>query len=45
MKKKHLSELAALLESAGAADDPADFRRYGSERKLYHFHVDHASDY
>ncbi len=31
-----------LLEAAGidGRSMPADFRRYGSARKLYHFHVD-----
>jgi glutamate synthase domain-containing protein 3 len=37
--------LAALLTKAGANADPADFRLYGSARKLYHFHVDNAGDY
>jgi hypothetical protein len=25
--------------------DPAEFRRYGSARQLYHFHVDNAGQY
>jgi hypothetical protein len=25
--------------------DAAGFRRYGSARRLYHFHVDHAGAY
>jgi len=38
--------LAALLERCGEHGvDPADFRRYGSARRLYHFHVDHAGAY
>jgi len=37
--------LAALLTRTGV-DYPAEqFRRYGSARKLYHFHVDHLSSY
>jgi len=40
-------ELRALLDAAGV--DPTvrveEFRVYGSGRKLYHFNVDHASDY
>jgi glutamate synthase domain-containing protein 3 len=37
--------LASLLTRAGV-DYPAEqFRRYGSARKLYHFHVDHLSSY
>ncbi|MET3804109.1 glutamate synthase domain-containing protein 3 [Nakamurella sp. UYEF19] len=45
MKAEHLAELTQLLADAGRADDPAGFRRYGSARKLYHFHVDNASAY
>ena len=45
MRAEHLAELAALLADAGRTDDPAAFRRYGSARRLYHFHVDHASAY
>jgi methylamine---glutamate N-methyltransferase subunit B len=40
-------ELYAKLKDAGIAGeaDISDFRRYGSARRLYHFHVDHAGDY
>lgn len=38
MEAEHLAELADLLAAAGRTDDPANFRRYGSARKLYHFH-------
>ena len=32
-----------LLERAGVDDvDPGEFRRYGSARRLYNFHVDNA---
>ena len=42
----HVAELRALLERAGVDDaDPADFRRYGSARRLYTFHIDHAGEY
>ena len=34
-----------LLAAAGMAADPAGFRRYGSARRLYNFHVDNASAY
>jgi glutamate synthase domain-containing protein 3 len=38
---EHAEELRALLERAGVGDlDPAGFRRYGSARRLYNFHVD-----
>jgi glutamate synthase domain-containing protein 3 len=42
VRAEHLAELAELLQAAGRHDDPADFRRYGSARRLYHFAVDNA---
>lgn len=42
MRAEHLEALAGLLERAGIDADPQAFRRYGSARKLYNFHVDHA---
>jgi methylamine---glutamate N-methyltransferase subunit B len=46
MREHHLAELRGLLERAGANDcDPAEFRRYGSARRLYNFDVDHAGEY
>ncbi|MGY2128620.1 GltB/FmdC/FwdC-like GXGXG domain-containing protein [Blastococcus sp. SYSU DS0617] len=45
MRPEHLAELAELLAAAGMAVDPAGFRRYGSARQLYNFHVDNASAY
>jgi methylamine---glutamate N-methyltransferase subunit B len=42
----HVTELQALLERAGLDHvDASDFRRYGSARTLYNFHVDHAGSY
>lgn len=38
-------KVAALLARAGIAADAASFRRYGSARTLYNFHVDHADSY
>jgi methylamine---glutamate N-methyltransferase subunit B len=37
--------LEHLLERAGFELDPDGFRRYGSARKLYNFHIDHAGSY
>ena len=37
VRPEHRAELADLLEAAGVDADPADFRRYGSARRLYHF--------
>jgi glutamate synthase domain-containing protein 3 len=42
----HVAELRGLLERAGFDGlDPSDFRRYGSARRLYNFHVDNAGAY
>jgi glutamate synthase domain-containing protein 3 len=45
LREEHATQLAGLLEAAGIDADPADFRRYGSARQLYNFHVDHAGSY
>ena len=45
MADEHRGELASLLEAAEASFDPADFRRYGSARRLYNFDVDNAGEY
>ena len=46
MGPTHLAEVAELLELAGVDDvSSEEFRRYGSARRLYHFHSDHATDY
>jgi methylamine---glutamate N-methyltransferase subunit B len=44
---RHRTELYDKLRQAGLAKqvDVGDFRRYGSARRLYHFHVDHADAY
>jgi glutamate synthase domain-containing protein 3 len=46
LRDEHLAELRDLLDRAAIDDaEPAEFRRYGSARRLYNFHVDHAGDY
>jgi methylamine---glutamate N-methyltransferase subunit B len=45
MRPEHTTALAGLLEKASIDADPADFRRYGSARRLYNFNVDHADSY
>jgi len=47
MHDAHRDMLGALLARAGLDGqlDVADFRRYGSARTLYHFHVDHLDAY
>jgi glutamate synthase domain-containing protein 3 len=43
LRDEHRDELAELLRQAGMADVVAgEFRRYGSARQLYSFHVDNA---
>jgi methylamine---glutamate N-methyltransferase subunit B len=43
LRDEHRDELAALLVQAGMHDvSPGEFRRYGSARRLYTFHVDNA---
>jgi len=37
---EHLQIVGGLLTAADMNADPADFRRYGSARALYNFHVD-----
>jgi methylamine---glutamate N-methyltransferase subunit B len=46
LRAEHVSEVRALLESAGVDDvQPEDFRRFGSARELYNFSIDNASAY
>lgn len=46
MRPEHHAELTGLLAAAGyAGDDTADYTRYGSARRLYHFHVDNVASY
>jgi methylamine---glutamate N-methyltransferase subunit B len=46
MRAEHVEEISQLLERAEVDDvNVADFRRYGSARALYHFHVDNLGSY
>jgi glutamate synthase domain-containing protein 3 len=45
MTAEDKSILADLLARAGCDAAPEDFRRFGSARTLYHFHVDNAGTY
>jgi len=40
-----VERVAALLARAQLAADASRFRRYGSARRLYNFHIDHAAEY
>ena len=46
LRDEHAAELRELLDAAGVDGvDASEFRRYGSARRLYNFHVDNAGDY
>ncbi len=46
MRSEHLEQLRGLLERAEVDDvQPAEFRRYGSARRLYNFHVENLGSY
>lgn len=46
MRSEHLDQLRELLDLAGIDDVEAeDFRRYGSARQLYNFHIDNVGSY
>jgi methylamine---glutamate N-methyltransferase subunit B len=46
MRAEHVEQVRGLLEAAGIDDaDPAEFRRYGSARQLYNFHIDNVGAY
>jgi methylamine---glutamate N-methyltransferase subunit B len=45
MRDEHVEQVRALLARAEIDADPADFRRYGSARQLYNFHVDNVGVY
>ena len=40
MRAEHVRTVAGLLDAAGMEADPLDFKRYGSARNLYNFHID-----
>jgi methylamine---glutamate N-methyltransferase subunit B len=45
MRDEHVEQVRALLARAEIDADPAAFRRYGSARQLYNFHVDNVGVY
>ena len=47
MNDQHKAELGLLLNAAGinGGVDIGEFRRYGSARRLYHFHIDNIGSY
>jgi hypothetical protein len=45
MRDEHVAELSQLLVAAGLTHDPAEFRRFGSARRLYHFAAHNSAAY
>jgi hypothetical protein len=46
MREEHVAQVGELLLSAGIDDvEASEFRRYGSARRLYNFHVDNLGSY
>ena len=46
MKSKHLKKVSILLKKSKITKfKPEQFKRYGSERKLYNFNIDNVSEY
>lgn len=45
LRPEHIDTLDRLLQQAGIKAQAKEFRRYGSARKLYNFHIDHADHY
>ena len=45
LREEHVAQLRDLLDRAGVDADPAEFRRYGSARRLYTFNIDNAGAY
>jgi glutamate synthase domain-containing protein 3 len=47
LKDHHKAELRRLMDAAGinGSIDVSEFRRYGSARRLYHFHIDNVGSY
>jgi glutamate synthase domain-containing protein 3 len=45
MTQADIEHVSALLGRAAVGADATRFRRYGSARRLYNFHIDHAPEY
>ncbi|MDT7564965.1 MAG: methylamine---glutamate N-methyltransferase subunit [Pseudonocardiales bacterium] len=45
MRDEHVAELSQLLVAAGLTHNPAEFRRFGSARRLYHFAAHNSAAY
>jgi len=45
MTPADVDRVAALLGCAQIVEDAGRFRHYGSARRLYNFHIDHAAEY
>lgn len=45
MRDEHIALVTRLLQQAGIKEEAHQFKRFGSERKLYHFQPDNAGAY
>lgn len=46
LRPEHVKDLRRILDAAGVPDvAPTEFRRYGSARQLYNFHIDNIGSY
>jgi methylamine---glutamate N-methyltransferase subunit B len=45
MTSDDAERVACLLDRARISAVPTGFRHYGSARRLYNFHIDHAAEY
>ena len=45
MRAEHSTSCASCWRAAGIDAEPGEFRRYGSARQLYNFHVDNVGAY
>jgi len=45
LRPEHWEALSGLLRRASSKADPGEFRRYGSARQLYNFHIDNVGAY
>ena len=45
LRAEHIEFLEGLFERTGVKFKPKEFRRYGSARQLYNFHIEHVGKY
>ena len=45
MDEKSINELKKIFKELNISENPQNFKRYGSARKLYNFKIDNAGAY